>query len=69
MRRLTKRIYVQKGVKKGMKLPKLGMKITDIEEFSLGNLSNYIYSHSTQVGELYGTNENLIRCEKRCEIA
>ena len=28
-----------------------------------------VYSCSAQVGGLYGTKENLIRCEKRCEIA
>ena len=29
----------------------------------------HIYYYSTQVNGLYGSNENLIRCEKRCEIA
>ena len=27
-----------------------------------------MYSYSTLLGGLYGTNENLIRCEQRCEI-
>ena len=62
-------IKIQLGVKKGVKLPKKGVESLIKGNFQQETYANHIYSYSTQVGGLYGTNENLIRCEKRCEIA
>ena len=46
------------GMEKGVQLPKKNCEIADLEKYSLGNLCR-----------LYGTKENLIMCEKRCEFA
>ena len=51
-------------MKKGVKFPKKRCEIADLEEFSLENYANHIFSCSNQVGGLYGTNEKLIRCKK-----
>ena len=45
------------------------MKFLLLKIFQWETYAIYIYSCSTQVGGLYGTNENSIRCEKRFEIA
>ena len=48
---------IQLGVKKGVKLPKKGVKLLIQRNFHMETCANHIYSYCTQVGGLYGTSE------------
>ena len=55
--------------RKGVKLPKKGVKSLMWRNFKYETYANLIYSCSPQeVGWLYGTDNRSIRCEKSCEV-
>ena len=39
-----------------------------MKEFPIETYVNHIYLCSIQVGELWGVDKKIVRCEKKCEI-